>query len=80
MNLKLNDSQRLDYLMKRCQRAAKSLSDLASLTENPSTKRLIQTLAEAINQYDRDTLDATIENEELQANPPLINPQQHDGI
>lgn len=74
------DSGRLEWLMKRISRAAKTLSDLSLISNlNPSTKRLIQTLSEAINQPNRDAVDDAIELEELQSNPPLMNHHQHDG-
>lgn len=59
------DRERLELCMERMHRAAKTLSDLASLANtNAETKRLIRVLAEAINWYNRITIDTAIKQNE----------------
>jgi hypothetical protein len=74
------DGVRIEWMMKRCHRAAKTLSDFAELVnENPTRKRMIHTLAEAINMHDRYEVDRLMELEEEQSNPRLTPHEAHNG-
>jgi hypothetical protein len=74
------DGVRIEWMMKRCHRAAKTLSEFASLVnENPTRKQLVHTLAEAINMYDRHEVDRLMELEEEQLNPRLTAHEAHNG-